>query len=100
MGGLIVSTIPPSIGLILYGVTGEVSIGRLFLAGIVPGILMTIGLMTSVALISKKRRYSKETEKSATFREVMKGLWNNLWALMFPVILIVGIRFGIFTAQS
>jgi TRAP-type C4-dicarboxylate transport system permease large subunit len=56
--------------------------------------------MTSVALISKKRRYSKETEKSATFREVMKGLWNNLWALMFPVILIVGIRFGIFTAQS
>src|SRR5659263_78716 len=41
MGGLITATIPPSIGLILYGVTGEVSIGKLFLAGIIPGVLMT-----------------------------------------------------------
>lgn len=100
MGGLIVSTIPPSIGLILYGVTGEVSIGRLFLAGIVPGLLMTIGLMVSVALISKKRGYARETEKPATFKEVMKGLWENIWAIMFPVILIVGIRFGIFTPSE
>ncbi|MGE4454395.1 MAG: TRAP transporter large permease [Sphaerochaeta sp.] len=100
MGGLIVSTIPPSIGLILYGVTGEVSIGRLFLAGIVPGALMTIGLMVSVAFISKKRSYMRETEKPATFKEVLKGLWENIWAIMFPVILIVGIRFGIFTPSE
>ncbi|WP_320122352.1 TRAP transporter large permease [uncultured Sphaerochaeta sp.] len=100
MGGLIVSTIPPSIGLILYGVTGEVSIGRLFLAGIVPGALMTIGLMISVALISKKRGYMRETEKPATFKEVLKGLWENIWAIIFPVILIVGIRFGIFTPSE
>jgi tripartite ATP-independent transporter DctM subunit len=100
MGGLIVSTIPPSIGLILYGVTGEVSIGRLFLAGIIPGILMTIGLMIAVALISKKRGYARETERPATFKEVMKGIWENIWAIMFPVILIVGIRFGIFTPSE
>ena len=100
MGGLIVSTIPPSIGLILYGVTGEVSIGRLFLAGIVPGALMTIGLMISVALISKKRGYMRETEKPATFKEVLKGLWENIWAIIFPVILIVSIRFGIFTPSE
>ncbi len=100
MGGLIVSTIPPSIGLILYGVTGEVSIGRLFLAGIVPGTLMTIGLMLAVYFISKKRGYARETVKPATFKEVLRGFFENIWAIMFPVILIVGIRFGIFTPSE
>ena len=100
MGGLITSTIPPSIGLILYGVTGEVSIGRLFLAGIVPGALMTVFLMTAVGIISKKRNYSRERETHATFTEVLKGLIENIWALLFPVILIVGIRFGVFTPSE
>ncbi len=94
MGGLITSTIPPSLGLILYGVTGEVSIGRLFLAGMIPGILMT------VVLISKKRDYKPEHEKFPSIGEVLKGLVENIWALMFPVILIVGIRFGIFTPSE
>ncbi len=92
MGGLITSTIPPSLGLILYGVTGEVSIGRLFLAGMIPGILMTV--------VSKKRDYKPEHEKFPSIGEVLKGLVENIWALMFPVILIVGIRFGIFTPSE
>ena len=100
MGGLITATIPPSLGLILYGVTGEVSIGRLFLAGIVPGILMTIVLMFAVSRISKKRDYAPEREKIATLPELLKGLIDNIWALMFPVILIVGIRFGVFTPSE
>lgn len=100
MGGLITSTIPPSIGLILYGVTGEVSIGRLFLAGIVPGVLLTIVFMTTVNIISKKRKYAREMEKPPTFLEILKGLVENIWALLFPVILIVGIRFGIFTPSE
>ena len=100
MGGLITSTIPPSLGLILYGVTGEVSIGRLFLGGLVPGILMTAALMVAVALISKKRDYKPEHEKFPSFKEVFKGLIDNIWALLFPVILIVGIRFGIFTPSE
>lgn len=100
MGGLITSTIPPSIGLILYGVTGEVSIGRLFLAGIVPGILMTVFLMTAVNIISKKRNYARENIKPATFMDVLVGIKDNFWALMFPIILIVGIRFGIFTPSE
>ncbi len=100
MGGLITSTIPPSIGLILYGVTGEVSIGRLFLAGIVPGILMTVFLMTAVNIISKKRNYARENIKPATFKDVLIGIKDNFWALMFPIILIVGIRFGIFTPSE
>ena len=100
MGGLITSTIPPSIGLILYGVTGEVSIGRLFLAGIVPGVLMTVFLMTAVNIISKKRNYARENLKPATFIDVLIGIKDNFWALMFPIILIVGIRFGIFTPSE
>lgn len=100
IGGLITSTIPPSLGLILYGVTGEVSIGRLFLAGIVPGVLMTLVLMFAVARISKKRDYAPEREKIASPKELLKGLLENIWALMFPVILIVGIRFGIFTPSE
>ncbi|PKM67971.1 MAG: C4-dicarboxylate ABC transporter [Firmicutes bacterium HGW-Firmicutes-2] len=100
MGGLITSTIPPSIGLILYGVTGEVSIGRLFLAGIVPGVLMTGFLMVAVAIISNKRKYSREFEKPASFTDVLKGIVENIWALLFPVILIVGIRFGVFTPSE
>ncbi len=100
MGGLITSTIPPSLGLILYGVTGEVSIGRLFMGGIVPGFLMTAALMFAVARISKKRDYAKEHEHFPSFGEVVKGLFENIWALIFPVILIVGIRFGIFTPSE
>ena len=100
MGGLITSTIPPSVGLILYGVTGEVSIGRLFLAGIVPGVLMTVFLMLSVNFISKKRQYARELEKGATVKDVLIGIRENLWALLFPIILIVGIRFGIFTPSE
>lgn len=100
MGGLITSTIPPSLGLILYGVTGEVSIGRLFLAGIVPGVLMTVVLMFAVSRISKKRDYAAERPKMASPVELLKGLVENIWALMFPIILIVGIRFGVFTPSE
>lgn len=100
MGGLITSTIPPSLGLILYGVTGEVSIGRLFMGGIVPGFLMTVALMFAVSKISKKRNYVKEHERFPTMKEVLKGLMDNIWALIFPVILIVGIRFGVFTPSE
>lgn len=96
MGGLITATIPPSLGLILYGVTGEVSIGRLFLGGLVPGVLMTIFLMAAVAVISRRRNYAPEHEKFTSAGEVLRGLLDNFWALMFPIILIVGIRFGIF----
>lgn len=100
MGGLITATFPPSVGLILYGVTGEVSIGRLFMAGVIPSLLMTIFLMVAVHVTSKKRNYAREFEKAPTFKEVIKGLVENIWAIMFPIILIVGIRFGLFTPSE
>ncbi|MDR0441610.1 MAG: TRAP transporter large permease, partial [Candidatus Accumulibacter sp.] len=100
MGGLITATIPPSIGLVLYGVVGEVSIGRLFLAGIIPGVFLMGAMMVTTSLISKKRNYQKEHENAPSFREVLKGAMENFWALAFPFILIVGIRSGLFTPSE
>ena len=100
MGGLITATFPPSVGLILYGVTGEVSIGRLFMAGVIPSLLMTIFLMIAVNFISKKRNYAKEFDKKPTFKEVLFGIKENIWAILFPVILIIGIRLGVFTPSE
>ncbi|MER2007251.1 MAG: TRAP transporter large permease [Psychrobacillus sp.] len=101
ISSLITATIPPSIGLILYGYVGQVSIGKLFLAGIIPGFLMMTCLMVISYVIARKRNYdSNIVQKRATFKEIMITLKESIWALMFPVILVVGIRFGIFTASE
>jgi tripartite ATP-independent transporter DctM subunit len=88
--------IPPSIGLILYGTIGEVSIGRLFAAGIVPGLMMMVFLMTAVSITSKKKKYLPERER-ASLKEVVMAFIDSIWALLFPFALIGGIRFGLFT---
>lgn len=88
--------IPPSIGLILYGTIGEVSIGRLFSAGIVPGLMMMVFMMIAVSMTSKKKKYLPERER-ASLKEVVKAFIDSIWALLFPFALIGGIRFGLFT---
>lgn len=88
--------IPPSIGLILYGTIGEVSIGRLFAAGIVPGLMMMVFMMTAVSMTSKKKGYLPE-RKRASLKEVVMAFIDSIWALLFPFALIGGIRFGLFT---
>ncbi|MGN8646319.1 TRAP transporter large permease [Gracilibacillus sp. HCP3S3_G5_1] len=101
VSSLITATIPPSIGLILYGFIGGVSINELFIAGIVPGILLTITLMVSVYFVAKKNGYDQKIEyQKPSLRELMKSFKECFWALLFPVILIVGIRFGIFSASE
>ncbi|MEW9673056.1 TRAP transporter large permease [Ammoniphilus sp. 3BR4] len=97
ISSLITATIPPSVGLIVYGFVGEVSIGKLFAAGIIPGILMTLFLMVPAYVVAKKRGYGVERKKFATFDELKKCFKESIWALLFPVFLILGIRFGIFT---
>jgi tripartite ATP-independent transporter DctM subunit len=100
VGSLITATIPPSIGLILYGYVGNVSIGQLFLAGIVPGLLMMAGLMVTTYLIAKKRGYVVADTERPTPRAVWNAFWNAKWALLFPVALVLTIRGGVFTPSE
>lgn len=95
LSGLIVATIPPSMGLIIYGTVGEVSIGRLFMAGWVPGVLMMINLMIACSLSARKFGYKPERAKRASLKEILSTLVAGVWAILFPVLLIVLIRFGV-----
>jgi TRAP-type transport system large permease protein len=102
LSALITATIPPSLGLILYGFVGEVSIGRLFVAGIIPGLLMMVFLSVTVTITAKAKHYDMPDPdaKPPTAKEILHDLKDSIWALMFPVILIVGIRFGVFTPSE
>lgn len=100
VGSLITATIPPSVGLILYGYLGNVSIGRLFAAGFAPGILMTILLMGTAYVIARRRNYQPELKSKPTLSEILPAIWECKWALVFPIFLIVGIRYGIFTPSE
>jgi TRAP-type transport system large permease protein len=100
VSSLITATIPPSMGLIIYGSIGEVSIGRLFAAGILPGIMMMIVLMVAVSYTSRKNNYLPERTKPPGIKEVLIAIKDGIWALIFPIILIVGIRYGIFTPSE
>jgi tripartite ATP-independent transporter DctM subunit len=97
---LITATIPPSLGLILYGYIGEVSIGRLFAGGIVPGLLMMAALMITVTITARRRGYVGIRARRPSLTEVLVALKEGIWAIMFPIILIVGIRFGLFTPSE
>lgn len=99
-GSIITATIPPSIGLILFGFINEVSIGRLFLAGIVPGAVLTMTLMITTWIVAKRNGYAPDLASPPTRGELWASFTDSVWALMFPVILIVGFRFGIFTATE
>ncbi|MGA7117457.1 MAG: TRAP transporter large permease [Hyphomicrobium sp.] len=100
VGSLITATIPPSIGLILYGFVGNVSIGRLFLAGIIPGMLMMLVLMATAYAIAKRRRYVVANSTRPTVRALARATWEAKWAIMFPVALVFAIRGGVFTPSE
>lgn len=91
--------IPPSIGMIIYGVIVEQSIPKLFFAGIGPGLLMVLVLGSCVFAISARRGY-RGTEVERTWSTFWFALKDAMWGLMAPVIILGGIYAGIFTATE
>lgn len=87
--------IPPSIPMVILGTVGELSIGALFLAGVIPGVMVGLSLLGVAYAISCKRNYPKEKIKS--IKEFLSGLKDAILALMMPAIIIGGILGGIFT---
>lgn len=87
--------IPPSIPFVIYGHMTGVSVGKLFLAGVVPGVLMGLALMTAVYFVSKHRNYPRADHFDG--KEVLASTWDALLPLGTPVIIIGGILSGQFT---
>lgn len=92
---MIAPIIPPSVPLILYGVSGQASIGRLFMAGIVPGLIIALALMILWYIMAKRNNYP--VGKRATIPEILTAFKDSVFALFMPFIIVGGIRFGIFT---
>lgn len=97
---IITPIIPPGIALIMYGYVGNVSIGALFMAGILPGLTLALLLMIYVHFYAKKHGLETEKKERATAKEFFSGLKDAILALLFPLIIIGGIRFGIFSATE
>jgi len=98
-GGVIAPVLPPSVGLILFGIIGNVSITKLFMAGIVPGLMMALALIITWNILMRKsgKEGRLKVYPKMPMRERLKETARSGWALMLPVIIIVGLRMGIFT---
>lgn len=94
-GGIIAPIIPPSIPLIIIGVAGSISISQLFLAGIVPGLIMGATLVFLWSFLT--RREDLVVAERASNRERLLALKRSFWAILLPVIIVGGIKTGIFT---
>jgi tripartite ATP-independent transporter DctM subunit len=93
--GIIGPIVPPSSPLIIFGVTASVSVGSLFIAGFLPGLVLTASLMIVTYLLAIKNKYP--IRKRAHLPELWKAFKDSFWALMTPAVILGGIFSGIFT---
>lgn len=94
---MITPLIPPGIAMILYGSIANVSIGRLFIAGLGIGLLLTVVLMALVAMLSKRRGYAPLRTERLKLSEGVRATRAAILALLLPIVIIGGIRLGVFT---
>ena len=94
-GAMLGPIIPPSIPMLVYAIMANLSIGRLFLAGIVPGLMLFAGFVVICALIAQRRNY--QARARAPWTERLRATRSASWALMIPVLILLGIRSGIVT---
>ena len=92
--------IPPGVNLIIFTLIAQASLGRTFAAGYVPGILMAISMMITVAIISHKRNYPTTRDKFPPISVILKQALVSFWGLFFPFGIILGMRFGLFTPSE
>ena len=94
-GGIIAPIIPPSIPFVMFGVIAQVSITKLFMAGIVLGVMMGLSILIAWAWVIRKDKLESHPRQS--FRQIWAAAVDSLWALVMPLIIIVGLRMGVFT---
>ncbi len=97
---LITPIIPPGIAYILYGTIGGVSIGRLFAAGILPGLLLMTSYMVAISISARQMRLQPERPRRASISEIGSAFVKSIWSIIFPVFLIFGLRLGVFTPSE
>jgi len=94
---VITPIIPPGIGLIIYGYLADASVGRLFIGGIIPGLMLCTALMVVTYVISRRRGYRPLRPRIVSAGELGVAFKDALWSLSIPVFIVVGIREGVFT---
>jgi tripartite ATP-independent transporter DctM subunit len=99
-GSLLTPIVPPGIGFILYGTVGQVSIGRLFAAGLLPAFLLWAALAITIAITARRRGYAAELARRPSLGKFAAALRGGVWALLFPVFLLLGLRLGVFTPSE
>jgi len=87
--------IPPSVAVVIYGALANVSVGRLLLAGVLPGLLIVSTQMAFTHVVAKRRGYPRHPR--ASMREVVRASWHGSAAVLFPVLIVGGILSGVFT---
>ncbi|WP_332776225.1 TRAP transporter large permease [Polaromonas sp.] len=94
-GGIIAPVVPPSIAFVIFGVAAQISITKLFLAGIFPGLMMAIALAVTWGLCARKE--ALVTRRKFDLRQLLRALVDGVWALALPLVIIGGMKVGVFT---